>query len=257
MKNRIDILFENKKANILSVYFTAGYPRLNDTGTIIRALQDAGCDLIEIGIPFSDPLADGPVIQQSGNVALQNGMTLFKLFEQLNDIRKDIHIPLILMGYLNPVMQYGIEKFCVDAATTGIDGIILPDMPPDIYEKQYQLLFKKYNLHHIMLVTPRTNETRIRYIEKLAGGFIYAVASSATTGSANNDNSMQLDYFNRLKQMNLKLPVMAGFGIGNRQQFQFVCNHLQGGIIGSAFIKQLDKNPALESGITQFIKSII
>ena len=257
MKNRIDILFENKNTNILSVYFTAGYPQLNDTVTIISALQNAGCDMIEIGIPFSDPLADGPVIQQSGNVALQNGMTLSKLFEQLSDIRKGIHIPLILMGYLNPIMQYGIEKFCANAATAGIDGIILPDMPPDVYEKQYQLLFKKYNLHHIMLVTPRTNEARIRYIEKLAGGFIYAVAASATTGSAGNDNSMQLEYFNRLKQMNLKLPVMAGFGISNQQQFKFVCSHLQGGIIGTAFIKQLDKNLPLTSGISQFIKSII
>jgi tryptophan synthase alpha chain len=257
MKNRIDTLFETKRNKILSVYFTAGYPRLNDTVEIMEALQSSGCNMIEIGIPFSDPLADGPVIQHSGNVALANGIHLKKLFEQLRDIRKQIHIPLILMGYMNPVMQYGVEKFCADAAAIGIDGLILPDLPPEVYEKQYQQLFLQHGLHNIMLVTPRTDETRIRYLEKLGGGFIYAIASSATTGSAMNDNSAQVSYFNKLNSMKLKLPLMAGFGIGNRQQFEFVCDHLSGGIIGSTFIKHFGNDTPVSTSIPKFIQSLI
>ncbi len=257
MRNRIDTLFETKKDKILSVYFTAGYPQLNDTIEIIDALQSSGCDMIEIGIPFSDPLADGPVIQHSGNVALANGMNLKKLFKQLQHVREQIHIPLILMGYMNPVMQYGFEKFCADAAAIGIDGLILPDLPPDVYEKQYQQLFLQHGLHNIMLVTPRTDEPRIRYLEKLGSGFMYVVASSATTGSATNDNAGQVTYFNKLNGLKLKLPLMAGFGIGNRQQFQFVCNHLNGGIIGSAFIKHFDNNIPVSVSIPKFIQSLI
>ena len=257
MTNRIDQLFTTKQDKVLSVYFTAGFPLIDDTITTIRSLQDGGCDMIEIGIPFSDPLADGPVIQHSSSIALQNGMTLEKLLEQLADIRKTISIPLILMGYLNPIMQYGLEKFCREAEAIGIDGLIIPDLPPDVYEKEYQLMFKKHKLHHIMLVTPRTTEARIKEIERLGDGFLYAVATSSTTGSSAPDTQAQSSYFKRLQHMQLRLPVIAGFGISNKEQFEQVCQFVQGGIIGSAFIKYINKNRDLKTSIPSFIQSIL
>ena len=257
MTNRIDELFARKKEKVLSVYFTAGFPTLNNTVTIIQSLEQAGCDMIEIGMPFSDPLADGPVIQHSSTIALQNGMNVPTLLNQLKDIRQSVQIPLILMGYLNPVLQYGFEKFCQDAKAIGIDGLILPDLPPDVFEKQYQNIFAQNNLHNIMLITPRTDEARIRYMAKTGGGFIYAVASSSTTGSAVKDKAAQLAYFNRIQTLHLKLPVMAGFGISNREQFLSVCQYVQGGIIGTAFIKHIAANQNLKTSIPSFIQSIL
>jgi tryptophan synthase alpha chain len=257
MTNRIDELFARKKNKVLSVYFTAGFPALNDTVTIIQSLELAGCDMIEIGIPFSDPLADGPVIQHSSTIALQNGMNVKTLFSQLKNIRQSVHIPLILMGYMNPVLQYGFEKFCNEAHAIGIDGLIIPDLPPDVFEKQYRATFESKGLHNIMLITPRTEESRIRYMEQTGSGFIYAVASSSTTGSVVKDKAAQLDYFNRIQNLHLKLPVMAGFGISNREQFLSVCNYVQGGIIGTAFIKQLEQSSDLKAGIQSFIQSVL
>ena len=257
MKNRIDHVFETKKERVLSVYFTAGFPELKDTVPIIEMLQSAGCDMIEIGMPFSDPLADGPVIQNSGTIALHNGMSVTELFQQLKDIRNTVHIPLVLMGYYNPVIQYGFDKFCAQARAAGIDGLIIPDMPPDVYAAEHIAVFEKYKLHNIMLITPRTDHERIRLIENLSGGFIYAVASSSTTGKATSDTGAQLKYFERLKQLNLKLPVMAGFGISNFGQFKTVCHYVQGAVIGTAFIKEIEKNRDLKTTIPSFIQSLL
>lgn len=256
MSNRIDSLFEKKKEGILSVYFTAGFPKLEDTLPIMRSLQKAGCDMIEVGMPFSDPLADGPVIQQSSTTALANGMSIRKLFSQLKDFRKEIQMPVLLMGYLNPVLQYGMDKFLSEASAIGIDGLIIPDMPLDAYTTQYASLFNKYSLHNILLITPRTSDERIREIEKTSGGFIYAVSSSATTGSSSTNKIAQQTYFERLKALKLKLPLMIGFGIGNREQFQFACRYAQGGIIGTAFIKHIEQYPDFKNSIPLFIQSI-
>jgi tryptophan synthase alpha chain len=257
MANRIDDLFRRKKEKVLSVYFTAGFPQLNDTATIIQSLQQAGCDMIEIGIPFSDPLADGPVIQHSSTMALQNSMNVKTLFSQLKGIRQNVHIPLILMGYMNPVLQYGFERFCKQAQSIGIDGLIIPDLPPEVFEKQYKFLFEANKLHNIILITPRTDEARVRYIEQAGSGFIYAVASSSTTGSVAKDKGAQLEYFSRIKNLHLKLPVMAGFGISNREQFLSVCNYMHGGIIGTSFIKHIEQHTDLETSIESFIQSIL
>ncbi len=254
--NRIDKLFQSKHQNILSVYCTAGFPQLNDTLRVLKLLQDAGADMIEIGMPYSDPLADGVVIQQSSTAALHNGMSLSALFEQLKEVRSHIHIPLILMGYLNPVLQYGFENFCRDAARIGMDGLILPDLTPEIYEAEYQPLFKKYDLKNIMLVTPRTSEERIRRIDALSSGFVYAVAASSTTGNAVNDTSKQQQYFERIKSMKLKNPFIIGFGISTHEHFANACNYAAGAITGSAFIKHISVNPDLEKSIPAFIQSI-
>lgn len=255
-KNRIDTLFDKKKEGVLSVYFTAGFPKLEDTLPVLKALQQAGCDMVEVGMPFSDPLADGPVIQQSSTKALANGMTTEKLLHQLKDFRKEIHIPVLLMGYLNPVLQYGMEKFCKDISTIGIDGLILPDMPLEVCDKEFKPMFEKYNLHNILLITPRTTDERIREIEKSGSGFIYAVSSSATTGSAASNKEAQQKYFERLKTLKFNLPVMIGFGISNHEQFQFACRYANGGIIGTAFIRQLEQETDIQKGISSFIQSI-
>jgi len=256
MANRIDELFKTKRDRILSVYFTAGFPKLEDTVPVIKALQKSGCDMVEVGMPFSDPLADGPVIQQSSTKALANGMTIKKLLEQLKGFRGQINMPVLLMGYLNPVLQYGIEKFCAEISGIGIDGLIIPDMPLNVYNTQYNSLFEKHNLHNILLITPRTSDARIQEIEKAGSGFIYAVSSSSTTGSAAADKTAQETYFNRLKSLKLRLPVMIGFGISNHQQFQFACSYAQGGIIGTAFIKHIEQNGDLQKSIPLFIQSI-
>jgi tryptophan synthase alpha chain len=256
MDNRIKTLFEQKPQGLLSVYFTAGYPSLEDTVPIILELEKNGVDLIEVGMPFSDPLADGPTIQQSSDIALKNGMTIPKLFEQLQSIREHTQIPLVLMGYLNPVMQYGIERFCQKAREIGIDGIILPDLPLSDYVREYKQLFEDNNLSKIFLVTPQTPEKRIREIDSHTNGFVYMVSSASTTGSTNGKAVVNTEYFQRVGKMGLRNPGMIGFGIHDRDTFSQACNHAKGAIIGSAFIKALAQEGSLEKNIKTFIQSI-
>jgi tryptophan synthase alpha chain len=255
--NRLKRLFENKTQNILSVYFTAGYPSLHDTRTIIKALADSGADMIEIGMPFSDPLADGPVIQKSNDVALKNGMNLSLLFEQLSDIRKETAIPLLLMGYLNPVLQYGMDKFCSMCERTGIDGLILPDLPMYIYLDQYRELFEKHDLSAVFLVAPETSDERVKEIDRISSGFIYVVSSSSTTGAKEDIESRQIEYFRRIESLGLNNPKLIGFGISSNRTFRRACEFGNGAIIGSAFINALgDKELNLEERIKTFIYKI-
>lgn len=257
MNNRINHLFEIKKENILSVYFTAGHPNLNDTVEIIQQLEKNGVDLIEIGMPFSDPTADGPTIQRSSETALKNGMSLKLLFEQLKDIRQTVKIPLILMGYINPVYQFGVEKFCEKCAETGIDGLILPDLPLDEFEAFYKPVFEKHNLHNILLITPQTSEERIRQIDQASAGFIYMVSSSSTTGSGKRVEDFQRDYFERIQSMNLRNPRLIGFGISDRATFENACKYASGAIIGSAFVKAIDSEMKTQAAVSQFVKHIL
>lgn len=254
--NRIEKLFSLKKKNILSIYFTAGFPHINDTTAILKVLQDHGADMVEIGIPYSDPLADGPVIQHSSVVALKNGMSIKQLFEQVKDCRNTIDLPLILMGYLNPVLQYGIDKFCHEAHHAGIDGIILPDLPMHEYETEYKVIFEKYNLNFIFLVTPETSEERIKKIDSLSTGFVYAVSSSSVTGG-NTDMSLQENYFKRLEVMQLKNPVLIGFGIKDNKTFSQACKHAAGAIIGTAYIKAIENSADLGLDTEKFLNSIL
>ncbi|MCJ8163669.1 tryptophan synthase subunit alpha [Pontibacter sp. E15-1] len=256
MDNRIKKLFAQKPQGLLSVYFTAGYPSLEDTVPIILELEKNGVDLIEVGMPFSDPLADGPTIQQSSGIALKNGMTIPKLFEQLQEIRKHTQIPLVLMGYLNPVMQYGVERFCQKAREVGIDGIILPDLPLADYVREYKAIFEQNNLSKIFLITPQTPEQRIREIDSHTNGFVYMVSSASTTGSTNGQAVVNTDYFDRVGKMTLKNPGIIGFGIHNRDTFAQACNHAKGAIIGSAFIKALGQEGTVAENIQNFIQSI-
>jgi len=254
--NRINTLFKEKKNNILSVYFTAGYPELNDTCKIIKTLEKEGVDLIEIGIPFSDPLADGPVIQQSGGKALDNGMTLRLLFEQLEEIRRSVNIPLILMGYLNPVLQYGIENFCKKASEIGVDGLILPNLPLADYQENHREIFEKYDLKNIFLVTPQTSNERIKLIDSISSGFIYLVSSASVTGSKSNVSAAQIEYFKRIEEMQLKNSKLIGFGISDKKTFKSACSHAEGAIIGSAFIKAISEKGDLETQIKNFVTQI-
>ena len=247
--NRINKLFQDKKEGILSVYFTAGFPQLNDTVTIIKELERNGIDLIEIGMPFSDPVADGPIIQNSSHIALQNGMSIKVLFEQLKGIRDKVNIPLILMGYLNPVLQFGVENFCKKCKETGIDGLILPDLPLDVFKEELQEIFAKYDLHNIMLITPQTSDKRLKEIDDISTGFIYMVSGSSTTGIK---TSFQNDYFERIKQKSLKNPRLIGFGISNCEAFETACRYSQGAIIGSAFVNTLTPEGNLPSQIADF-----
>ena len=256
MDNRIKTLFEQKPQGLLSVYFTAGYPNLEDTVPIILELEKNGVDLLEVGMPFSDPLADGPTIQQSSDIALKNGMTIPKLFEQLQDIRQQTQIPLVLMGYLNPVMQYGVERFCQKASEVGIDGIILPDLPLSDYVREYKEIFERYNLSKIFLITPQTPEQRIREIDSHTNGFVYMVSSASTTGSTTGQAVVNTDYFQRVGKMSLRNPGIIGFGIHDRDTFSQACNHAKGAIIGSAFIKALAQEGTLEQNIGNFIQRI-
>jgi tryptophan synthase alpha chain len=255
--NRLDLLFRNKQNNILSIYFTAGHPELNSTVSIISGLAEAGADLIEIGIPFSDPVADGPVIQKSNQAALINGMSLKLLFDQLKDIRKNVDIPLILMGDINPVIQYGIEKFAKKCNETGIDGVIIPDLPLDIYLEEYKEHFKKNNLYNIFLVSPQTNNERLSQLDSETGGFLYMVAASATTGMRKGFSEYQIDYFNRVRGLKLKSPQLIGFGISDHESFEKTCEYANGAIIGSAFVKSLDQNGFSKDHIKEFISSIL
>jgi tryptophan synthase alpha chain len=254
--NRIDKLFRGKKTNILSVYFTAGYPDLDSTVGIVRTLADAGADMVEIGMPFSDPMADGPVIQRSNEKALENGMNLNLLFNQLSDIRKEVKIPLLLMGYLNPVIQFGIENFCKQCNRIDIDGVILPDLPPLVYTEEYLSIFNKYNLYNILLISPQSSIERISTIDKISRGFIYMVSSSSVTGSKVNFSDDQMLYFKRVNEMNLENPCLIGFGISNRETFINAGKYARGGIIGSAFVKILGKDGNVIENIGQFIKEI-
>lgn len=253
MENRIiQKLQENKK--LLSIYFTAGYPNLNDTVQIIQDLEKSGVNMIEIGLPFSDPLADGPTIQKSSTIALKNGMSTERLFEQLKDIRKSVSIPLIIMGYFNPMLQYGVEAFCKKCSEIGIDGIIMPDLPLDVYQSDYKATFKKYGLINIFLITPQTSDERISQIDEASDGFIYMVSSASVTGSKSGFGNEQTDYFERIAKMNLKNPQIVGFGIKDAETFKQATKTAKGAIIGSAFIKHLTKN-GIED-ITSFIKGI-
>lgn len=254
--NRIDQLFANKKKNILNVYCTAGYPNLNSTVEVLTALQQNGVDLVEIGMPYSDPLADGQVIQQSNMVALDNGMSISILFEQLQSVREIIQVPIILMGYMNPIMQYGLEKFCAAAEAVGVDGIILPDLPMYEFETTYQQLFKKHGLKFIFLVTPETGEERIRKIDSLSSGFLYAVSSSSTTGN-NKAISDQSAYFKKLHDMQLNNPILVGFGIKDKETFQSAAENTNGAIIGSAYIKALQNSNNIQATTKEFLNAIL
>ena len=251
--NRIDQTFKKNK-KLLSIYFSAGHPELEDTVPILETLQDSGVDMVEIGLPFSDPLADGPTIQESSTCALRNGMTTEKLFDQLENIRENIHIPLILMGYFNPIMQYGIERFCQKCQSIGIDGLIIPDLPIDLYHEYHKEVFDKYNLYNMFLITPHTSEARINFIDSISNGFIYMVSSASVTGAQNTFGKIQEDYFKRIANMKLSTPQIVGFGISNAKTYQVATKYSSGGIIGSAFIKFLEKNGV--AAIPKFIKSI-
>lgn len=255
MQNRIDQLFATKQNGILNIYCTAGFPQLNDTLPVMTALQQHGADLIELGMPFSDPLADGPVIQDSSTKALKNGMSLHKLFEQLEGFREHIHVPVILMGYLNPVLLYGVEAFVKKCAETGVDGLILPDLPMAEYEADYKPVFEKYNVHLIFLVTPETSEARIRKIDSLSKGFLYAVSSSSTTGK-DKDMRDQQAYFERLQQLKLSNPVLIGFGIKDKATFETAARYANGAIIGTAFIKAVENSKDIDGTVRTFIESI-
>lgn len=256
MKNRIDQLFETKQKNILSVYLTAGFPQLNDTVTIIQELENNGVDLIEIGMPFSDPTADGTTIQYSSETALKNGMNLKLLFEQLKDIRKSVKIPLVLMGYINPVLHFGIENFCKKCKETGIDGLILPDLPLSEYKQHYREIFSNYGLHNILLITPQTSEKRILEIDEASGGFIYMVSSSSTTGASKKAGDFNREYFERIHQMKLKNSRLIGFGISDAETFANACKYANGAIIGSAFIKSIQQHKNIKENVAAFVKNI-
>ncbi len=256
MSNRIKELFQSKNKNILSIFYTAGYPKLNDTISIAQQLEKAGADIIEIGIPFSDPVADGPTIQASNKIALDNGMNLQLLLEQVKEIRKTVSIPIILMGYLNPVLQYGIEKFAKDAALAGVDGLILPDLPLDEYLESYKESINSNGLVITFLISPTTSEERIKKIDAATSGFIYAVSSSSTTGAQQGFSSEQELYFKKLQDLKLSNPFLIGFGVSNQTTFKKVCNYASGAIIGSAFINLLKTSSDLPIEISRFIKEL-
>ena len=251
--NRINKVF-NKKKNLLSIYFTAGFPDINDTLKIIKELDKSQVDMIEIGLPFSDPLADGPTIQKSSEKALSNGMTTNLLFDQLKDLRKISEIPVVIMGYFNPILQYGIEKFCSNCKDVGIDGLIIPDLPADIFKKNYKIIFEKYKLNMMFLITPQTSNERINLIDDLSKGFIYMVSSYSVTGAKDSFDKYQIEYFKRIKKLNLSNPLLIGFGISNKKTFQTACQNSNGAIIGSAYIKYIENHGV--SKTRDFIKLI-
>ncbi|AIZ63665.1 tryptophan synthase alpha chain [Hymenobacter sp. DG25B] len=257
--NRIKNVFDKKQKGLLNIYFTAGYPTLDSTVPLLTALTTAGADLIEIGMPFSDPLADGPVIQQSSSVALKNGMNLRVLFRQLADIRSHVpDTPILLMGYLNPVMQFGVENFCREAAAVGVDGIILPDLPLDDYVAEYQEIFQRYNMRPVFLITPQTAPERIRRIDDLTDSFLYLVSGPGTTGGANTQaEGVQDAYFQRIEDMKLRNPRLIGFGIGDKASFQNACRYAEGAIIGSALIRALDDTDDAPAAASRFVQSVL
>jgi tryptophan synthase alpha chain len=255
--NRINTLFENKKSQILNIYFTAGFPNISDTVTVLSALQEAGVDIVEIGIPYSDPVADGETIQNSGQKALDNGMTLSLLLDQLQDVRNNgITVPILLMGYFNTILQFGVENFLKRCQVIGIDGIIVPDLPISVYESEYHELFTKYGILNTFLITPQTSEERIRQVDKLSSGFIYMVSSASTTGAKTNISDTQSVYFQRINEMNLKNPKLIGFGISNKETFEKATQFAEGAIIGSAFVNLIASSTDLKKDIVDFVKSI-
>lgn len=258
MMNRIDRLFQEKKGDILSIYITAGYPELGDTVPLLKALEKHGADMVEIGIPFSDPLADGPVIQESSQIALRNGMNLDLLFHQLEGIRPALQMPLVLMGYLNPVLRMGMAGFLERCRSMGIDGVIIPDLPPLEYEAFYQEMFRASGIHNVLLITPHTDADRVRRIADLSGGFLYLVADAATTGARNSVEEYQMEYFQRIQEMDLPVPGLVGFGISNRPTFRAACKYAGGAIVGSAFIQAITKadKHKLEQQVDSFIREI-
>lgn len=253
--NRINELFTKKNNNILSVYFTAGFPKFDDTVDILQVLQSHGVDLVEIGIPFSDPIADGPVIQQSNHKALQNGMSIRKLFSQLDNIRPQIHIPLVMMGYLNPVLQFGFEHFCSECNRVGIDGMIIPDLPMYDYLNEYKAIADKYKLKFIFLITPETSDERIRQIDQNTDGFIYMVSSAAVTGTKQSFDD-RITYFERINSMNLVNPRLVGFGISNKATLTTVNHYASGAIIGSAFIKILNETNNVNIAVEKLLENL-
>ncbi|WP_114791604.1 tryptophan synthase subunit alpha [Niabella yanshanensis] len=253
--SRLSQVFQSGK-KILNIYCTAGYPKLDSTLTVMKALQDSGADIIELGMPYSDPLADGETIQKSSAIALDNGMTMQVLFEQLAGMRQQINIPVVLMGYMNPVLQYGFEQFCADAAKAGVDGLILPDLPQHEFEKTYKAIMEKYNLNFIFLVTPETSEERIKKLDQLSSGFLYAVSSSSTTGGEKDFNEVEL-YLKRLQGYGLKNPILVGFGIRDKKTFYGACKYAQGAIIGSAYIKIIQHAQSPEAITRSFVQSIL
>lgn len=253
--SRIQELFKRKNKGILNVYVTAGYPSLHDTLPVMESLQENGADMIELGMPYSDPLADGPVIQQSSARALSNGMTIRILFEQLRGLRERIKVPVILMGYMNPVLQYGFEKFCADAAAAGVDGLILPDLPEYEFETEYGAIIRQYKLDFIFLVTPETSDERVKKLDSLSSGFLYAVSSSSTTGSAGGPGASE-DYLLRLGSLGLQNPVLVGFGIHDKESFDRVARFAAGGIIGTAFIRALEAGPDVNTSTKKFLSGL-
>lgn len=254
--NRLTKLFQEKKNNILSIYYTAGFPEVGATLKIAQALEKAGADFLEIGFPYSDPLADGPVIQHSSQIAIENGMTLKVLFQQLADLRPQISIPVLLMGYVNPMLQYGVANFCKAASNAGVDGVIVPDLPLEEYEEFYKDEFVKNGLSNIFLVTPQTSEERIRQIDELSNGFIYLLSSSSTTGKDLNVSDAISDYYQRVKDMNLKNPLIIGFGISDKQSFTRANKYVNGAIVGTAFVKTVGDKDDYLSHIPAFIQNI-
>jgi tryptophan synthase alpha chain len=257
--SRIEELFKKKKNKVLSVYCTAGFPQLEDTLTVMKALRENGADMIELGMPYSDPLADGPVIQASNTIALKNGMRISKLFDQLKGFRNKPPLGglgVFLMGYMNPILQYGFENFCADAAAVGIDGLILPDLPEYEYETEYGAIIKKYELDFVFLVTPETSDERVKKLDQLSNGFLYAVSSSSTTGKDKNMADVKT-YLQKIKNLKLKNPVLVGFGIKDKQTFEAACENANGAIIGTAFIKALEKTNNINKTTEEFLKSIL
>ena len=257
VNNRLTQLFSKKKEGLLNIYFTAGFPKLEDTRTVLKALQDSGVDMVEIGIPFSDPLADGPIIQESNDVALNNGISLKKIMQQLQGMREEITIPVVVMGYINSAIQYGIEKLVHDLHEIGIDGMIFPDLPVDEYVEKYQSLFESLNMSMIFLVTPQTTDERMQYIDKASSGFIYVVSTASTTGNeAKAADNGQHTYFERIKKATLKNPTMIGFNIKDHATYMNASKYANGAIIGSAFIKMLGNSHLLEKDIKEFVSFV-
>lgn len=255
--NRIDNLFQTKKERVLSIYFTAGFPKLEDTLPIMQAIESAGADIIEVGVPYSDPIADGPTIQDSNQIALDNGMSLKRLFEQLQDMRQTVSLPVVLMGYLNPIIQYGMEAFCKKCQEIGVDGLILPDLPMQQYLDEFKEVFDKYDLRNTFLISPQTSEKRIREIDTHSNGFIYMVSAHSITGARTGISEEQIAYFQRVEAMNLKNPRLIGFGISDSETFTTASKYGNGAIIGSAFIKKIKESQDLKSDIESYIQSVI
>ncbi|HKK82305.1 MAG TPA: tryptophan synthase subunit alpha [Prolixibacteraceae bacterium] len=255
--NSLQQKLHDKKENLLTIYFTAGYPELNDTGAIIKELEASGADIIEVGMPFSDPVADGPTIQASSLQALNNGMGIKVLLEQLKAIKNEVNIPILLMGYINPIWKYGVEKFMADCEEAGVSGLILPDIPLNEFRNNYQSLYEKHNLSSVFLITPQTTNERIKAYDGACTGFMYMVSSASTTGSSKTvDSQKQQEYYDRVKSLNLKNPTQIGFNIKDKNSFERACQFANGGIIGSAFIKKISEKGDLKMKVREFVESI-